>query len=65
MQLARGEIEQAEREKTAQDGQSSCSEEGPKELSFKRPEDDESNRPVCDIDDEIYDKEFTGKDKLK
>ena len=65
MQLARGEVEQAEKEKNAGEQENSSSNESPRELNFRKEEDDTGNNVLCEIDDEVYEKEFIGKEKLK
>ena len=66
MQLARDDVERAEKEHDAKESDSSSSNESPKEISYRKAEDDDINtKLMCEIDDEVYDKDFSGKDQLK
>ena len=65
MQLARDDVERSEKEQDAKESDSSSSNESPKEISYRKAEDDMGTKLVCDIDDEVYDKDFSGKDQLK
>ena len=65
MQLARNDVERAEKEHDDKESDNSSSNESPKEISYRKAEDDMSTKLVCDIDDEVYDKDFSGKDQLK